>query len=181
MSRWPRRAERVGLGIWVIAPAHPLSLGAGLKFLMGDGGINTSTAWPSANRAILIPFRLPRLMTAYQMSIGAGATATGNFDVGIYDAAGNRLVSSGSTAKGNSVEHILNITDTPLGPGLYYMALAANGTNNYICSTVSSNAALLKAVGVRQASSAFALPSTVTFETVASNVIPGIAVYLRST
>lgn len=176
---WPLLPERVGTNTWVISPMHVLSLGNALKTLIGDGSLSTSTAWPAANRAIHVPFRLPRPMTAYQMVMGAGATAAGNFDMGIYDEFGNREVSLGSTAKAASAEQVGNITDKPLGPGLYYMALSADGTNNYIGGAVA-NAAFLKMLGVRQSATSFPLPDPVTFATVAATFIPAFAVILRS-
>src|SRR5262245_15809191 len=92
---------------------------------------SASSAWPSANLALFVPFRVSAPCVAYKMSTGFGTTASGNYDLGIYDAFGNRLVSTGTQAKGASVEAILDITDTELGPGLYYMAQSADGTNNY--------------------------------------------------
>lgn len=179
MGDWPAQAERVGLGITVISPAHELALGGGLKAAMGDGALTTSTAWPAANRAILIPFRLPRRVTLYQAVVGSGATATGNFDVGVYQPDGKRVISAGSTAKGNSVETVVNLTDTLIGPGFYYMALSASTTNNFIASTVA-NAGIAKNLGIRQASSAFALPDPITFETAASNIIPAFSMWFKS-
>lgn len=176
MSDWPRREDRWGLD-WSLSWAHPLSLGAG-AVLLTSTSLPATTAWPAADRAILIPFRLPELATAYKITIGAGATASGNFDVGIYDIGGNRLVSSGTQSKGSNTEHNVDITDTVLGRGTYYMAFAADGTNNYIAQ--APNLYFLKALGVRQASSAFVLPATVTFETVASAFLPSINVRLRS-
>jgi hypothetical protein len=179
MGRWPQRTggfgrQQVTVGLW-----HPWCLGAGFKVLSGYAS-PASSAWPAANRAILVPFRVPVPVTVYQMVMGSGATAAGNFDIGIYDRLGNRLVSSGATAKSASVEQVLNITDTALLPGVYYMALAANGTNNYNGWTISGVTPYMKAMGVRQASSAYTLPSTVTFETAASAYFPNISVWLRS-
>ena len=176
MADWPLREDRWGLG-WTISYAHPLSLGAALINYTG-GSTPASTAWPSANRAIFIPFRLPRIATVYKITIGSGATAAGNFDVGVYDAVGNRIVSGGATGKGNSTETTVDVTDTTLGPGFYYMAMSADGTNNYIA--LAPNVNFLKSLGVLQASSAYVLPATVTFETLASAFIPMIQMHLRS-
>jgi hypothetical protein len=74
---------------------------------------------------------------------------------------------------------VCNLTDTLLGQGLYYAALAANGTNNYVAST-PGNVAMVKVLGVRQASTAYTLPATITFETAASAYIPGFSIWLRS-
>lgn len=143
-----------------------------------------STAWPSANLAIFVPFQLTDYQTVTKIIVGAGATAAGNFDVGIYDSTGNRIVSSGATAKGASTEHIIDITDTALGPGLYYMAMAADGTNNYVMWTPSgtSPVPLQKArlVGVLNVASAYTLPSSVTLAAASSALVPSIALYLRS-
>ena len=142
-----------------------------------------STAWPSANLAIFVPIRVSRRMIAYKMAIGAGATAAGNFDVGIYDVGGNRLVSSGATAKGASAEQIINITDTQIGPGLYYLALSANGTNNYMMVTPSgtSPVPLQKArlYGTLEAATSYTLPATATMVARTGALIPMVAVYLR--
>lgn len=137
-----------------------------------------STAWPSANLAIFVPFVLRVPTTVYKIVVGGGSLAAGNFDVGIYDQNGNRLVSSGAQAKSASVEHVVNITDTPLGPGRYYMAMAADGTNNYVMYSVSA-ASRGKLGGVLQAASSYVLPATVTFATFAQTDVPSIGLYLR--
>lgn len=142
-----------------------------------------STAWPSANLAIFVPMRIPVPVTVYKLVVGAGATAAGNFDVGIYDAGGNRIVSSGATAKGASVEHILDITDTRIGPGLFYLAMSADGTNNYllVTPTGTSPVPLQKArlYGVMGVASSYVLPATVTFAAATVAPFPTIAAYLR--
>lgn len=176
MGDWPNREDKWGLD-WSLGWSHPLSLGGGAVNLVSTSAAAT-TAWPAANRAILIPFRLPKPATAYKMTIGAGTTASGNFDVGIYDIAGNLIISSGATGKGNNTEQTVDITDTVLGNGSYYMAMAADGTNNYIARAVDLN--FLKMLGVRQASSAYTLPATLTFETVASAFLPWFSVRFRS-
>ena len=178
MGDWPAREDRWGLG-WTISAAHSLSLGGVAVNIVAGGAAPTgSVAWPAANRAILIPFRLPRLATVYKATVGNGTTASGNFDVGVYDIAGNRLVSSGATSKGASTETNVDLTDTLLGPGRYYMALSANGTQNYSAHT--GNLYMWKLCGVRQASSAYVLPATVTFETIASAYLPVFQLRLRS-
>lgn len=176
MSDFPKQSQFLFHGGGVLSTAQAL---LGLQHNVASA----STAWPSANRAILVPVRLAIPAIAYKMAIGSGVTASGNFDVGIYDSEFNRLVSSGSTAKGNSVESIANITDTPLEPGLYYLALAANGANNYIMQTPSgtSPVPLQKArlMGTLEMASAFALPATITPAARSSAEIPYIAAYLR--
>lgn len=178
MGDWPNREDNWGMG-WTISPQHPLSLGVAAYRLCGSGGL-TSTAWPAANRAILIPFRLPKPATVYKATVGCGATAAGNFDVGVYDEAGNRLVSGGSTGKAAAAEVNVDLTDTFLGQGFYYMALSADGTNNYVALSSAASVYAFKAAGIRQASSAFVLPASITFETVASAFLPVLQLRFRS-
>jgi hypothetical protein len=150
-------------------------------------GLNRSTpvgtAWPSANLAILVPARLPQTITVYKLVVGAGATAAGNFDVGIYDAQGNLLVSSGSTAKGSSSEHLIDVTDTRVGPGVVYLALAADGTNNYLAVVPTGTTPVplqkVKLYGLLNVASAFPLPSSIAFAAASYAVIPAIGAYLR--
>ena len=143
-----------------------------------------STAWPSANLAIFVPTIVHETVTVYKMAAGAGATAgSNNFDIGIYDAGGNRLVSSGATAKGASTEHIIDVTDTVLHPGLYYLAMSADGTGNYVMITPSGTSPVplqkTKLVGVMTMATAYTLPATATFATSATALVPIIAAYLR--
>jgi hypothetical protein len=98
----------------------------------GQGNVNplfglTSAAIFAANQAFFFPFELTDFGTAYQLLFWVGATASGNIDVGIYDASLNRIVSSGPTAQGtiNTVQE-LNIANTLLKPGRYYLASAAS-------------------------------------------------------
>lgn len=140
----------------------------------------TATAWPSADLAIFVPFRLPAPATVYKMATGTGTGSTGNFDLGIYDSFGNKIVSAGSTAKTvASSERIIDVTDTLLHPGLYYLAMATDGTTAYqMGSTV--NSAFGKLMGLRQMTSAFPLPATATYATYTQVVAPTLAAFLRS-
>lgn len=170
-------------------PARALDLSQGicLSTALSLIGLTSTTplsvGWPSANLAIFVPIQLAVPVIVYKLAIGAGTTATGNFDVGIYDVGGNRIVSSGATAKVANTENILDIADTRIGPGLYYLAMAADGTNNYIMITPSgtSPVPLQKArlYGVMGAATSYVLPATVTFAAAAFAPIPMIAAYLR--
>lgn len=157
----------------IISVAHPWSLGAGI--LQTVSGL----AWPAANRAEFVPFRVPYPVTVYKLACGTGTANTGNFDLGIYDANGTRLVSTGSTPKTTAgVERIIDVTDTFLLPGLYYLAMAVDGTAAYI--QTSGQTWLSKMAGIREMSSAFALPATATFATASTGNCPIVAAYLRS-
>lgn len=152
------------------------SLGNGLL----TGTAFAGNGWPASSRALFVPFRLAFPATVYQMACGTGTGTTGNFDLGIYDSGGNKIVSTGSTAKTTaSSERIVNITDTLLLPGLYYLAMATDGTTNYL-SVVPGNLGFCKLLGMRQMASAFALPTTATYATMSTAYLPAISAYLRS-
>ena len=146
---------------------HQLTLGSGFA---------TAAAWPSANLAIYVPVSVTEQITVYQMSIEVGAQA-GNFDVGIYNEGGTRLVSSGSTVVGAAGLQPFNITDTILSPGIYYLA--------GVCSTVTTatflsgapDLKIARTCGVQQQATALPLPATATFANLGSAYIPRISAH----
>lgn len=143
-------------------------------------GAGASAVWPAANRAIYVPFYLVERMTATKMFVSNGAAVSGNIDLGIYNAAGTRLVSSGSTAQsGTATAQVVDITDTVLEPGTYYMALAIDNTT---ATTLRNGGAaiLLKGMAFAQQASAFPLPATATLAAVASAYTPFFGVSFRT-
>jgi hypothetical protein len=88
------------------------------------GAVGTSVgAWPTANLAIYVPIRVSSACLVRKLWVACGSTGTDNIDVGLYDAAANRKVSSGTVAKVTSAEKIVDVTDLFILPGLYYMGL----------------------------------------------------------
>lgn len=160
----------------VISPQAPECIGVACAMDTSP----TSAAWPSANRAIFVPFNVYHTLTIVQMLVFNGATASGNIDVGLYDLGGARLVSIGSTAQaGTSAYQAFDITDTTLNPGQYYMGVAldnATGTLN----RWSANAAEWRGLGLQQMASAFPLPATATFALVASAYLPWVMASRRT-
>lgn len=98
----------------------------------------SSGVWGTANRAVYIPIGVKVRVTVVSLGFANGTTATGNIDIGLYDAAGVRLVSSGSTAKGTGNEiTVMDVTDTTIGPGLYYLALNNDTTTDTFIGTTA--------------------------------------------
>jgi hypothetical protein len=94
---------------------------------------------------------------AQQLFVANGSAVSGNFDLGIYDAAGTRLVSIGSTAQsGTTALQAATISPVPLSPGLYYFGLALDNTSGAVLGH-TSNAG--RATGARMLASAFPLPA----------------------
>lgn len=153
------------------------SLGVALKGLSVT--VSASAVWPASNLAVFVPFTVYETITVVKLSILNGSAVSGNVDVGIYDAGGARLVSSGSTAQsGASAIQTFDITDTVLSPGLYYLALAIDNTTATI-ENVSVTAIDVEALGVFQQASAFPLPSSATPAAFAQTIVPMIAAHLQ--
>jgi hypothetical protein len=133
-----------------------------------------SGAWPTANLAILVPCPIASPFLVTQIYVFNGTAVSGNIDVGIYTAEGALVVAAGSTAQtGTSSIQAFNVTDTLLAPGLYYLACALDNNTGIVSHNVPP-ATQCRMMGVRQATSAFALPSTVTFAAAANAYVPCI-------
>lgn len=131
-----------------------------------------SAAWPSASLAIYIPFRsaIPVLVT--HMLVLNGSTVNGNVDIGIYDTAGTRLVSTGAVAQsGVSTVQSIDITDTLIGPGQFYLAMShSSGTATTLRMPITAD--FLRVFGCAMEASAHPLPATATFTTIDQAYLP---------
>jgi len=178
MSEWP---------IPIIKPCVtiiPWSLESISAYLSGAlttfTGLGSST-YPTANLALFIPFVLSMPVTAVKMFAYNGATVSGNIDLGLYDTTGIRLVSIGSTAQaGTGATQEFNITDTNIGPGRFYLAVAMNNTTGTLYRGTMTNAAILQSTGMSQMATAFPLPATATLAAVSVNYVPLIALTTRT-
>lgn len=150
------------------------------SWFLWPNSTSATLAWPSQYQAVYVPVAVRSRVVAKKMWFGSGSTGTGNLDIGIYDAAGTRLVSTGSTAKDttNGVRW-LDITDTTLLPGLYYLALNSDSTTDTYKWT-NSNAAAVTAAGLLfEAVGSVTLPATASWGTDSTrNYFPRIGAML---
>lgn len=160
----------------VLNPWHPEAMGYQASNGVGLAATSSRT-WTVTDEAQLYPFRLGYPETITKLWIYNGATVSGNFDIGIYDAEGTRIVSAGSTAQaGTNAVQSVDITDTLLGPGIYYMALVFdNTTATLFADTGWASVRAAQQSGLCRVASAFALPATVTLTT--SNLTTGIYLF----
>lgn len=165
-------------GSLVINSHSIFSVGAEVQATASSTG--ASATWPAANRAIIIPFYLPIRSTLTKIFWVNGSAVSGNCDAGVYDAAYAKLVSSGSTAQsGTSAIQIVDVTDTVLAPGTYYMALAIDNTTATTLRGTSGNL-LMRTSGLADMASAFALPATFTPAALTSPYVPYMGVTFRT-
>lgn len=95
--------------------------------IAGAGYANTAAVW-TANRAVYQPCYVAEPITVYQMAVTV-TTQNGNLDVGIYDMESlKRLVSKGSTAVAAAGVQAIDITDTDLVPGWYYLGFCCDSS-----------------------------------------------------
>lgn len=138
-----------------------------------------SIAWALANRAFYLPWHVLVPTTVRRAWFLVGATGgTNNVDMGVYDAAGKRIVSSGGILVGTaSTIQYLDITDTTLPPGAYYIGIAMNGTTATHYANTTSAVARIRLAGVLQQDTAYPLPATATMvaPTINQSPICGLA------
>jgi hypothetical protein len=154
------------------AQLHVLSLGRYSNnclnsLLSGTVGITTNSSWPANNRAQYHPINIPSYFTVARFFVGNADNATGNMDVGLYNGAGTRLLSTGSTARsGTSVVQYIDVTNTTFPPGHYYLGLVLSSSSGTVLRT---SEAFVDAAGILQESlGSTTLPTTMTPTVVAT-------------
>ncbi len=164
-----------------ISTASMESLGPWIRTLDVAAVLNT-TAWPAANQAIYIPFTVATPFLAARMFIYNGGTVNSNVDLGIYDDQGNTVVTKGTTVQATiNVLQFLDITDTTLNPGVYYMACAMDNTTATPQSLIPTSTLVTRTSGILSQSTAFPLPtSTATFAAAQAAYIPMIGITSRT-
>lgn len=131
----------------------------------------TAGAWPTANKAWYFAFTVHQAVTVSK-GVYSVSSSSGNIDLGIYDAGGTRLASTGSTAMGGAFSQpqvaFSGAATVALVPGVkYWAAIAIDNNTAQIHSRFSYGAGEADLVGnvVKSEASAFPLPSTASFST----------------
>lgn len=135
--------------------------------------VPVSGTW-TANLAIFVPFGVSRPFLVREVFWWNGSVGGNNVDVGIYDTAGNRLASLGSTAQGTGSQVVTSsaFTDYTIAPGDYYMAFSCDGTTNDV-SFWSPAAVNIAAWGVGEAAlGSVTLPDPATIVQVTHPLLP---------
>lgn len=164
-------APQYGVG-W--AASHTINNLSPYSSCVQIGMVSTAYTHPANDLAIYCPVRfhervvVRRLMATIQVP-------SGNVDIGIYSAGGIRLVSTGTTAAASDLT--VDVTDTVVGPGLFYLAFTADNTTvSYVGPGLA--APILCAYGVltQQLGAGAALPATATWAVNQTNMYaPGLA------
>lgn len=128
----------------------------------------TSTAWPTANTAILVPFSVGAPITFAEIFFQAGTNpGTANFDLGVYRDDFTRITSLGATASVNTTDAILPAgggslaSPITLPRGRYYVAMSSAATSITVRGNTTTNGAT-RGYGCISMALAHPLPPTIT-------------------
>lgn len=152
----------------LIEPPSPVLSSFGRSSPLQDtavigNNVFTANAWPAVNQARYAPVIVETPMLIKKMAIQVSVTAAGNIDVGIYNEKGTRLVNAGTTAIGGAGIQVLDVTDTWLDPGVYFLAMACSTiTTATFMTAAASSRQVAQATGMLQQATAIPLPSTMT-------------------
>jgi hypothetical protein len=137
--------------------------------------------WPTNDLAIYVPFAIGMPVRVLTLWFANGSVGTDNYDIGLFNAAGTKLASSGATAKAaGAAETVANIADTLIGPGLYYIGLSSASTaSSFTMYSVASP--IGAAFGVKQEASAHPLPATATMVNSGQAYIPLVGMLIDAT
>ena len=142
-------------------------------------------AWVSANDPLALPITFWDPVVITQLGWVNGSAAGGGVDFGIYDASWNRMVSTGAqTGTGNSSLQMIDVTDTPIGPGRYWAVMSRDNTtaSRQLYMATTASVPLMAFLGCQDsATDAYPLPNPLTNMAVAATFtrIPNLQISTR--
>lgn len=132
----------------------------------GIPSARTNTPWHTANDPVAYGFALREAAVVTKLGWVNGSAAGGGVDLGIYDLAWNRLISTGAqTGAGNGVWQWIDVTDTALAAGRYWLAHSRDNTtaNRALRYSQGQLLSVLQIAGVQDsATDAYPLPNPLT-------------------
>ena len=128
--------------------------------LSGAPASYATGSWNAANRALYTPVIFPCDATLYALNARSNS-ATGNYDLGLYDPDMNRIASKGSTANA-AAKITLTLPEVRVYAGYtYWQALVFSSTSSFYRSIVDDTLMAI-AMGLAMEDSALPLPATMT-------------------
>lgn len=124
-------------------PLHITSIGRWNNFVTiasFQAAANFGNAtWPASNRAVYVPMTIPARFTVARFMVCNGSTVAGNLDVGLYNANGSRLISTGTTAQAGTTQvQYIDVTNQSFPAGNYYLALVLSDTGGRVSTSAIS-------------------------------------------
>lgn len=187
VGRFPKRAANGSRGL--TGPAGVVAGQIDFMSTVGNLGsflyaVASSVAFTVANQAILVEFRPHRDVTVNSLVWFTGGTVSGNYDIGLYDSAGNRLWSKGTTAwptaSTRTAETVAPAVALTAG-SQYFIALAGDNTTALFRGIAESFTDQVKTVTgnylARSVAASFPLPASLTVANVRAGRYPAITVH----
>lgn len=141
-----------------------------------NAGAAASTAWPSANLALFIPFYVSAPGLAQGIFWQNGTAVAGNVECALYDEYGNKIATSGNIAAAGTSAPQYTAFASPvlLTTGRYYIALSASSATQTFLAWGTSLAAtnVNRMLGILEQAAANPLPATWTPVTSARSLLP---------
>lgn len=142
-------------------------------------GFSNLNAW-TAQRAVYSPIIIQK-QTIITHLISYVSTQNGNWNMGIYEEDGTAVVIGTKSAVPAPGIASLDIADTTLSPGFYFIALWSD-SSTVVFPSNGFGAQVVRVCGVRQQTGlATDLPATATFATYTTAVCPIMAATLKTT
>lgn len=137
-----------------------------------------ATAWGSANRCVFIAFTVGRPVTVSTAWFRV-QTSSGNMSIGILDASGNRLATTGAfavPAQATTCSQALTGSITLTPGNVYYAVMSCDNTTAIFLSYgVSPHPAVTSYTAIGIAASSHPIPTSVSIAEGAPGVVPYIA------
>ncbi len=160
-------------------PWVPCFAVAQTRLWAGLTSFGAGTLVATNNDAHYVPIFMPCDATLYAIRFAA-ANGTGNYDLGVYDSALNRIASSGSTAMTAAGIKTLSLPDLRFrGGDVIYAALALSNTAGQVIRPLFANNSMQRGVGVGAQASALPLPNPAVPASIAYGVFPWFAFGVR--
>jgi len=113
--------------------------------IFGLASANNSPA-QSSNQVRAVQFTLERIVTFTRMSIYVATTSSTNHEyIGIYTAAGNKIIQGSFTLTASTGVLTATVSQTTLNPGIYYLARGPDNTTSVLIGITTAVAAALTA------------------------------------
>lgn len=144
----------------LLTPASVQAVGVQLS--ANSSSVNSTTAWGSANRSMIVPFQLTDVFVCTTAFVLNGGTLNGNWDVGVYSDAMTLLGHTGSQSQAGASTFQTAALSLTLAPGRYWMAFSASSATAVYQAWLTGSASRARVMGIRQADSNFPLASSPT-------------------
>lgn len=139
--------------------------------MAGEIGTAGGVVW-TANLAVYVPFLVPAPFVVRRLVVAEAPVATvENWDLGVFTADGEKIVSTGSTAHVNTTTTYVTVAEKLLMPGRYYFGYS-NDSTGQVFNATAVVLEHLKIGGVFEEASAFPLPARATFAVLTHALYP---------